>query len=111
MHSNCSQVLNIATQSITPSFDAGYSFKYCLGAIVENGRKSPFGCSTKKAKVWITWVRTLDEFKDECEKIEAPKPQTMYQTLCHRKRSLFASRRRMSMAVQVKKMFAKSLPR
>lgn len=59
-----------AKYSLTPSFDAGYGFSYCLGAISENDEMIPFGCSAKKSKVWGTWVDNIDEFKDNCDNLK-----------------------------------------
>jgi hypothetical protein len=59
-----------AKYSLTPSFDAGYGFSYCLGAITEKDDLIPFGCSAKKSKVWGTWVENIDEFIDNCDNLK-----------------------------------------
>ena len=56
--------------SLTPSFDAGYGFSYCIAAIIPStGKPEPFGCSKNKSKIWTTWVKDLNAFCDECDKI------------------------------------------
>ncbi len=59
-----------AKYNLTPSFDAGYGFSYCLGAKFENNEMIPFGCSAKKSKVWGTWVNNIDEFQDNCDNLK-----------------------------------------
>lgn len=56
--------------SLTPSFDSGYGFSYCLGSIFEKGgKRKPFGCSVAKSKVWKTWVNDANDFIVQCDQI------------------------------------------
>lgn len=61
-----------AKLSLTPSFDSGYSFSYCLGAHIDNsGNKQVFGCSAKRRKFWGSWTDGILEFSEKCKNIEA----------------------------------------
>lgn len=60
-----------AKYCLTPSFDSGYGFSYCLGIINKDDVRQQFGCSLKKSKVWRTWVDEFDQFMDNCEELEA----------------------------------------
>ncbi|AKF48575.1 hypothetical protein ACQJ22_11020 [Pseudomonas fragariae (ex Marin et al. 2024)] len=60
-----------AKLSLTPSFDAGYSFSYCLGSQTDqNGDIKVFGCSAKKRKFWGTWTDGVRSFSTQCSNIE-----------------------------------------
>ena len=60
-----------AKLSITPSFDAGYSFSYFLGAKTDNnGDTNVFGCSAKKRKFWSTWTDGIVAFSNQCAQID-----------------------------------------
>lgn len=60
-----------AKLSITPSFDAGYSFSYFLGARTDNdGDTNVFGCSAKKRKFWSTWTDGILSFSNQCAEID-----------------------------------------
>jgi hypothetical protein len=59
-----------AKYCLTPSFDSGYGFSYCLGIVEKNDSKQQFGCSLKKSKVWRTWVKGFDEFIGNCIELE-----------------------------------------
>lgn len=59
-----------ASNSLTPSFDAGYGFNYCISSMKFNdGTRKPFGCSKNKSKIWTSWVADLDEFCEQCDSI------------------------------------------
>lgn len=58
--------------SLTPSFDSGYSFSYCLGAQIDAaGNKQAFGCSSKRRKFWGGWTEGFNDFSERCKNIEA----------------------------------------
>lgn len=60
-----------AALSLTPSFDAGYSFSYCLGSQIDHaGASSVFGCSIKKRKFWGTWTEGWHSFSSRCHEID-----------------------------------------
>lgn len=60
-----------AKLSLTPSFDSGYSFSYCLGSNTDiSGKVSSFGCSTKKRKFWGSWTDGAADFSQQCRDID-----------------------------------------
>ncbi|WP_242201402.1 MULTISPECIES: hypothetical protein [unclassified Pseudomonas] len=60
-----------ARLSLTPSFDSGYSFSYCLGAQTnEFGDSKVFGCSASRRKFWGTWTDGIISFSNQCKNIE-----------------------------------------
>lgn len=60
-----------AELSLTPSFDSGYSFSYCLGSNTDQfGNTSSFGCSTKKRKFWGSWTEGTSDFTQQCKEID-----------------------------------------
>lgn len=60
-----------AKLSLTPSFDSGYSFSYCLGSNTDNkGNTSSFGCSAKKRKFWGSWTESITDFLNQCAEID-----------------------------------------
>jgi len=60
-----------AKLSLTPSFDSGYSFSYCLGSSIDDqGNISTFGCSAKRRKFWSTWTDGVTDFADRCKEID-----------------------------------------
>jgi hypothetical protein len=59
-----------AKYCLTPSFDSGYGFSYCLGIISKDDVRQQFGCSLKKSKVWRTWVSEFEEFIENCNELE-----------------------------------------
>jgi hypothetical protein len=61
-----------ARLSLTPSFDSGYSFSYCLGAHTDaNGNRKVFGCSARRRKFWGAWTNGITEFSEQCRNIES----------------------------------------
>lgn len=61
-----------AKLSLTPSFDAGYSFSYCVGSQVDgDGNVRVFGCSVKRRKFWGGWTDGIRSFSMQCSNIEA----------------------------------------
>ncbi|MEN2507691.1 hypothetical protein V8Z77_12330 [Stutzerimonas stutzeri] len=60
-----------AKLSLTPSYDSGYSFSYCLGSNTdEDGNISNFGCSAKKRKFWGSWTDNVTDFLNQCKEID-----------------------------------------
>ncbi len=53
--------------SLTPSFDAGYSFNFCIASSESSELGSSVGCSAKKRKVWSGWCKGISEFNKKCE--------------------------------------------
>jgi hypothetical protein len=58
-------------ECLTVATDSGYGFNYGLGTINPNNgiTQIPFGCSSKKAKIWGSWQKHFDDFKDKCVEI------------------------------------------
>jgi hypothetical protein len=55
---------------LSPSFDTGFGFNYCLGAYQDQYKNFiPFGISSKKSKIWRTWVEDIDDFIDNCDEL------------------------------------------
>lgn len=52
--------------SLTPSFDAGYSFNFCIASTEDSDLGASVGCSAKKRKVWSGWCSGITEFNDKC---------------------------------------------
>lgn len=58
--------------SLSTTYDGGYGFSHCFASErVGTHKVKPFGCSTKKNKVWQTWVKDIATFKNECHKLTA----------------------------------------
>lgn len=59
-----------AKHCLSPSFDTGFGFNYCLGTFQDEENKfHPFGISSKKSKIWRTWVDDIDQFIENCDEL------------------------------------------
>jgi hypothetical protein len=57
--------------SLSISFDSGYSFSYCLASkIKDDKKKTSIGCSTSKRKIWGTWTEGISDFSKQCDILE-----------------------------------------
>jgi hypothetical protein len=62
-----------AAYTLSPVRDGMFGFRHAFAVEPATGGKKskPFGCSTRKRKIWGTWVQDTDAFMAECDRLAA----------------------------------------